>query len=558
MRLMQIVLPVPRVPYHWSQEWKPSTASTPHVKTYARRKLSGVVTVYVEKGNADVIPGVQGSARPTFDCDVETVAPRGYVLVEDTVRAWPWPSRWFPMHAAVRRYAMYPRAKPELRPDAEREARGYYQGRWRRGRLAYGPCGVPMPDLTAAQRAAGAQAVSGWLGHLRSLLASPAGATGGVEDSQDGLLTGPLYGWRPWGIPERYAHAGSGIRFYTGHEQAPDLPAYLWLAVCANHERRWHALNRANGEPLTAESYGNPGPMYQEGTGDPNNSWLPEFRGVAQHPDPIIFPYDQGHSIRGFRHLIALSEMETAPMVARMLRSQAAQFRLQFSEIGPLPHASGYVPPSLRTSLGWAMNSPGTGIFGQDNGRRLGWPAFVIAQSVKRAGANENRTWCSKFCDLIEWAVMPNGIVSRCSEPVGGDPVWFDPNHDTAHAFEIPILMHGYVGCAKVTGRPIPPRMLRYAASLYEEAPLLPYYSGHGPPNYSYVAKRGGNPYPSIPGGKIDKGGDSSNAHPGAALAAHLDPQFRNRWIQAGLRIKPVGPLEDSAGLVAQMQRTTP
>jgi len=96
--------------------------------------------------------------------------------------------------------------------------------------------------------------------------------------------------------------------------------------------------------------------------------------------------------------------------------------------------------------------------------------------------------------------------------------------------------------------------MLRYAISLYQEAPLYPYYNGHGPPNYSYVAKRGGLPYATIPGGKNNEG-DSSHAHAGCALAAHLDPQVRDMWAQAALRIKPVNDFKESAGIVAQMQK---
>jgi len=291
--------------------------------------------------------------------------------------------------------------------------------------------------------------------------------------------------------------------------------------------------------------------MYQAGTYDVNNGWLPEFIGVARTPDPLPLPYDAAHSIRGFRELIFLSEAVDSPAVKRMLRSVAAQLRLQCSDIGPHP-TSNYTPPSLRTFLGWAKNAPHTGHFGMDTGRQHGWRAFVIAQSVKKAGAAENVNWCKMYAEFSETAAQPTGIISRCSHP---DPanVWYDPVHDTAHAFEVPIEKHGAIGCSIQGERPIA-NPTRFAEALYVEAPLMPYYSGHGPPNYAHVAKRGGQPYSTIIGGKSSQGGDSSHSHAGCALAASLDPANRKKWIDAGLRIEPISDFRKDAGLVAQQQ----
>lgn len=546
---------IPLLPAFWFEDWKPSTAATPHVKTYTRKALSGVVALEIETGNADVIPRMFGSARPAFPCSFAVEPPRGYEIVADCAR--PWPSVWYPMHCAVRRYGLYPKDKPELRAEAETAARGTYSiNRWRRGRLAYGPCNTPLPDLTPAESTTASYKVSGWLNRIRTLLSAAEGTpTGIVEDSEDGLQVF-VNGWFAWGrhpdghsTPARDAPAASGIRFYTGYEGTPDSVPYHWLKTESTHERRWHAYDRATGQPITAESYGDPGPMYVQGTGDPNNGWLPEFKGVAANPDPIILPYDSAHSVRDWRDLIFQSEATDSPMVKRMLRGLAAQFRLQFSEIG----STSQWASTLRKLLLDVRSRPGQGIWGPDTGRQLGWPAFLIAQSVKRAGANENRTWCRLFAEMAETAAMPTGIVSRCAAAPNPADVWYDPDHDLAHSFEVPIFWHGAMGCSIQGKRPIA-NATRFASALYEEAPLMPYYNGHGPPDYAWVAKRGGAPYPTITGGKGTMG-DSSNAHAGAALAAHLDPAQRKRWIDAGLRVEGIGNLDKDAGLVAQMQR---
>ena len=555
---MNHVLAIPTIPLLWSESWTRGS-NAPDIWTATKKYLSGVVVQEIEFSNASFYRGVK--ATPTFTCTVEIAAPRGYVLVEDCVR--PLPDTWYPMHAEMRRIALYPKDRPDLRPEAERAARGTYNvSKWRRGRLAYGPCNLPLPDLSVNQAASEAFKVSGWLSHLRTILGSTAGLTGAVEDSEDGIFI-RRDGWAPWGIPDRGAPAGSGIRFYTGWEQSPDSPAYSWLKACCAHERDWCAFDRGTGQPISVYSYGDPGPRYQAGTGDPNNGWLPEFVGVAPWPDPLPLPYDASHSIRGFRELIFLSECMDSPAVKRMIQSVAAQFRLQYSDMGPRPTAN-YTPPALRTWLDWARNRPGQGHFGQDTGRMVGLPSLIIAQSIKRAGASENKPWASMLAEFVDTAKMPNGIMSRCAEPnppAGMTPaewaiqnVWYDPTHDLAHAFEVPELFIGAMGCSIQSGRPIA-NVTRFAETLYEEAPLLPYYNGHGPPNYAHVAARGGQPYRTVSGGKGNTG-DSTHAHLGCTLAAVHDPNARQRWINAALRIEPITDLRESAGILAQIQRT--
>lgn len=551
-------LPIPRV---GQTDWLevPNTLGGQHEpdRWYAtKRKPSGVVVVEVEHHNAGVTKGVRGSARPEFSCAVDVRAPAGWTLVADCTR--PLPTSWPPMHASMRRYAMYPTNKPELLREATKEASMPYDDvRWPRGRAAYGPCGVPLPNLTPQQVTQESNKVLGWKKTLCAMLASPTGA-GPVEDSEDGLQV-RKNGWAPWGrhpdghsTPPRDAPAGSGIRLYTGYEQAPDSPPFSWLKACCNHDRWWHAYDRATGKLITANDYPDPGPAYQAGTGDPNNGHLPEFMGVAQNPDPLPLPYDASHSIRGFRDLIFLSEATDSPGVKRMLRSVAAQLRLQYSDRGPYPTPN-YTAPCLRTWRDWARNAPHTGHFGMDTGRMQGWPMLVIAQSVKRAGATENVAWCSMAAEYADTVVMPSGISSRCAHP---DPsnVWYDPNHDTAHSFEVPIFWHGAVGCSVQSGRALT-HPTRFAECLYEEAPLMPYYTnGHGPPDYAYVAKRGGAPYPTVTAGKVANGGDSTNCLAGCALAAHLNPHDRHRWVAAAHRITSFHDLRESAGIVAQEQ----
>jgi hypothetical protein len=237
-----------------------------------------------------------------------------------------------------------------------------------------------------------------------------------------------------------------------------------------------------------------------------------------------------------------------------MLRSQAAQFRLQFSDRGPYPQSSGYTPPSLRNYLLSAQANPGEGHMGMDTGRTLGEMAYVIAQSVKK-GAVENKPWCAMFVQLVEAAKMGSGIFSRCRVFNPAD-VWYDAQNDTAQAFEVPMLWMGGIGCSKVTGRPISSPS-RFAEVLYEEAPMYPYGQGKGPPHYLFVARRGGSPYSTVTAGKgngAPDSGDNTHVLVGCALAAHLNPAERNRWVQNARDIKPFFDMRESAGILAQQQ----
>lgn len=544
------------------QPWSAGGALLPDVWAHVR-SVGSVIVADVEVSLASFVMGQK--ARTTVGAQVSVRCNPAWTLVHDCER--PWPNVWYPMHAACRRYAMFPTANPELRPQAEALARGGYYRGWGANRLAYGPCGMPLPNLTSAQRSSMAARVSGWRAHLSAMLQAR-GPLGGVEDSQDGIFY-QRDGWLPWGIQDRGTVGGSGIYFWTGNEQAPDSPAYCWLVACANHERRWHAYHRETGEVITAQDYGDPGPKYQEGTGDPNNGWLPEFAGVASNPDPLPLPFDASHSVRGFRHLIALSEMVDWPIVGRMLASQAAQFRLQYSDMGPHPQP-GYTPPALRTSLEGVRANPGVGFFGLDSGRWHGWPAYLIAQSVKK-GCAINLPWTNMLVDLAATAAMPSGIFSRAAADPGS--IWYDPANDTAQAFEVPIFWSGAIGCAVVSNRtsdPVFASMISAAANLYEVAPKWQYYGGNvGPPHFMYVAARGGAPYRAIHGGKssVQPPGDSTHSSTGLALAAAFGD--RSRWLKDSASmgaafsdwqskmatLETWTDLRDDAGLLAQMQR---
>lgn len=528
------------------------TPASPAARCFVRR-YGEVVVFEVEYDNASIERGLPGWRQ--FDCNVAVSTIRDWNLVEDCPR--PLPIRWYPMHACVRRYALYPKAKQAiLAGEATRLAQCPIDvTKLRRTRTRFGPANLPMPNLSPAQVSAMKVRVSGWYSILYGALRN--GTIAQTEDYQVGPVTPSVFGWRPGGDPAPYAQAGSGIYFFTGHEQALICGPYYWLEGSTCHERRWHTYDRATGRIIIAEDYGDPGPMYQQGTGDPNNGWLPEWRGIATHPDPIIPSYDASHSIRGFRHLIALSEMCDSPMVRRMIASQAAQFRLQYSEIGPHPTPN-YIPPSLRTWLGWARNAPHTGHLGQDEGRRLGWIAAIIAQSIK-LGRSENVAWARMAVELAETAAMPTGIYPRCHGSGPGD-VWYDPLYDTAHAFEVPIFWFGIAACARQVGLATPGAMMTAFAELYETAPLYPYYSGVGPPQYAYVAHRDGAPLAHITGGK-GNAGDSTHVEAGCALAASEDGNH-SRWIAAARRIDAskvnalatATDLREGAGLLAVMQ----
>lgn len=547
--------PTSEEPGPWSAlAWTPGTPATPDVGMFQRTYPGPVVVFEIEVSRASIERGHK--AFGTLDHDVLIQPASGWEMVKDLDR--PRPKRHYPMHAWVQRVAIYPSDMPELKDEAEVLAACPRDStRWRRSKAAFGPALLPYPNLSPVQFAAGKQRVAGWLAQTRMLLKT--GAVGPVEDSRDGLLTKGVSDFRPWGPPDPGEVAGSGIEPFPGYEGCPEYAPYAWLKSCCNHERRWHAYDRKDGSIITADDYPDPGPMYQQGTGDPNNGWLPEFVGVASHPDPIIPSYDVAHSIRGFSDLIALTEISDSPMAQRMLHSQAAQFRLQYSERGPHPTPN-YTPPSLRTSLGWAKNAPHTGHFGQDTGRQHGWRALLIAQSVKRGDAR-NLPWCKMMVELAETAAMPNGIFSRCASDQPSS-VWYDPVHDTAHSFEVPYFWFGVTACARQAGLPVPSAMLKAFEELYEKSPMLPYYSGHGPAQYAYVAKRGGAPYSNVPGGK-DNIGDSTHVLLGCALAASEDHNVA-RWKAAGQRVdaykvsqlETTTDLREGAGFLAQMQRS--
>lgn len=458
-------------------------------------QVGEMILAEVEVSNASITIGQK--ARPTIEAEVSVAIAPGNVLVQDVRR--PWPHTWFPMRAACRRYAIYPKDRPDLAQAAADLASMKVPPQF--GPNGAGPCEMAMPQLTAAQaQFASGQAINN-VGKLAAALVGNYPCA--VEDSEDGPLIISPGGWRPHGPIDRGAPGGSGVWFDSGWQQHSAFAQLAWLQACCAYERAWHAFDRATGRPITADDYPDGALKYAAGTGDPNNGWLPEFVGIAPWPDPLPLCYDSAHSIRGMRHAIYLSDITSSPMVKRMIASEAAQMRLQFGERGAGP-AYGYTPANLKNFIAAAQASPHTG-GGISAGRIMGWPAYICAQDVKVNGL----TGSEKFCDaMLEWAALcapPHGVCQRVTHNPPAPPaqdIWYDPTWDLAHSFEVPIFWFGVQSCAKQRGHGMLRGMLHAAISLFESVRKGTSYGGDvGPMDYLYVAHRGGEPvYPLVDG----------------------------------------------------------
>lgn len=446
-----------------------------------------------------------------YDAQVQIVPPRGYRIVWECAR--PLPTVWPTKRACLRRGCLLPVNRPDLEARATALARGGFRREWLTARFRFGPANMPMPDLTpAVQAQVSAQAASWWGGVVHAL------ATGGtctVEDSEDGPILPGWHDWRWHGPLARYAPGGSGIHFQAGWQQSLDWLHLALLQAELAHERCWHAL-RPDGTHITADDYADGALKYAPGSGDPVNDQLPGFSGY----DGIPLPYDPAHSIRGFRHAIALSEMMDSPMIRRSIASQAAQARLTYSERGAGP-AYGYTPDNVRNLLTVAQASPGQGD-GMKMGRMYGWAAWIIAQDGKVNGWTPGkRAWGQMLLDAAEAARMPTGI---CQRVTGSGPadVWWDPVFDTAQSFEAGIFSHGIVALARQMGVP-EPVVLPTRSLCGPDAPKWAYYSEVGPPHFVAVAPHGRAPYPTITtgkGGSAVSPGDSAHMEALCALEA--------------------------------------
>lgn len=515
---------------NWIAAWSPSE-SGPDVRSF-QREDDGVYLFEIEISLASFRRGQK--AKATVPAEVKITAQRGYTIAFDCKR--PWPSIWFPMHAACRRIALYPTG------DADRSFRAQTlaampidKALWRKNRQTFGPTMLPLPNLPAATKNFIAAQFASWLPAVRAALMN--GTTAYVESTEDGPVSLPVAGFRVNGIKDRGAPAGEGIFFDTGYQAdaTPDAAPLFWLQACCAHERFWHAYDRDTGRILTADDYPDGAIKYQAGTGDPNNGWLPEFVGIATNPDPLFLPFDSAHASRGFRHAVALSEMTDSPMVKHMIASQAAQFRLQLGDRTAYPSNS-YWPPSIRNLLIAAQQSPNTGgtIWA---GRLTGWPMFIWGQDIKvnlspgsMAAARMSTQW-SKTC------APDHGITQRVMHAVpqqGQQDIWYDPTWDLAHSFEAPIYWTGNTGCARQLHQRDPQPMLAAAKSLLSDVKKGTYYSGDiGPMDYLYVAARGGAPVNPLTDGKAGASnviGDPTHQEHLAALAFSHDSD--HKWLE--------------------------
>lgn len=521
--------------YVWTSTWDAGTDTTPHVWIAQKRLRSGVVIFEVEAGNASMVVG--SKARGEFPCsvqiDTQALALAGWAIEMDCPRAWP--STWPPMHTTFRRCAIYPASMPELQANAQHAARGVFNSIHQ----ALGPANMPLPALTPLQMTQVRGTCGDRLNSIRTALMQ--GATAYINQ-EDGPQLPPRGGWRVHGPPRPDEVGGSGIFFDTGWQQCDEAVQLFLLEAEMADERAWHALDRTTGEPITADSYPDPGPKYVAGTGDPNNGWLPEFLGVAANPDPLPLCYDAAHSVRGFRFVVALCDMLDSAIVRRKLAQYAAQMRLQFSERGANP-SGGYYPPTLRNSFYLAKACPNTGA-GIEGGRIRGWGAFLMAAHLKyNGGSAGDQAWADMFLSWAKTCTPTNGIAQRVHHdpPKSGIDVWYDPAWDLAHAFEAPIWHYGHAALwrQRMPASPSRPIDTLEAAgdSLYRTARKGPYYSGEvGPMDYLFVAVRGGSPVPYVFDGKSydpNVVGDATHCDAMCALLASDNPGADWRSISA-------------------------
>jgi hypothetical protein len=561
-----ISIPIPSI---FSRSWITGWSRPSLGVWWAVRRLSGsIVEIEVECSNAAIVPGQPGFTAGQMTEVVTTSPDRGWQLAQDCVRDWP--SQWYPQRAAFRRYAMYPTNRPDLAAQALAVASGIVSPSWPIHRDVFGPANLPLPTLSPMQLSANRQLAR------TSLTLARNGLESGLpfhtnEDTEDGSV-GPVFyaGWRPWGPTNRAAPAGSGVHFSSGWQQSVEWMNMALLAAECCHERAWHAYHVTTGEVITCDHYGDPSPDYSPGTGDPNNGWLPEFRDKAVG-DPLPLPFDAAHSIRGFRHLIALSEMMDSPMVRRAIAGRAAQARLEYSEKGKWP-VGGYTPTNLRNTLAWAMVNPEQGVFGYQLGRITGWPMWIMAQHLKVNGGSEgDKDWAEDMLLLANTAKMPTGITQRVShpDPSPGTDVWYNATYDMAQSFEASIFWHGATALETQLGQPPPAGLFQAAASLFS-APLRPYYSGeYGPPHFIYVADRGGSPLRTITDGQGDPAAPGDATHMEALAALMISKEPAGRWVtdstQVGARFNSWPEkesnlasridLNNTASLLAQYQR---
>jgi hypothetical protein len=485
-------------------------------------------------GNVSIVPGKIAATKPARGARIVPEPGVGWGIVWDLDRPWP---NSFPIgREAWRRFCLYPADQPKFQPEAEMLARGIFHPDWGKHRRSYGPTNMTLPTLGTAQ-AANIEAIDAK--RLASVRTSLAGRTPfSIDDGEDGVYAFPG-DHAPLGPPDPGAPGGSGIQFSTGWRQnLNDLQLAVLMAPC-EHVRMFRYYRRDSGAVLTVDDYPGEGPS-PDLWGGP----LPETVGVP-NADPIPFPYDFAHEIRGTRRTMQLTEQLDSPMARRSLAGVAAVARMRFSERGRLPIPS-YWPVNIASLLQQARAEPHSGIWGSTAGRQIGWAAFENAQDIKvNGGTVGQKKWAADFLDLIEVAVSPAGVFQKAWGSPFPEKVDASGNRIYAmQTFEYVILAYGVCGLAIQTGSSRgKSAILKGLEEIYgpkTRVPILPYYRAAGPWKFIWTTD-GKGMLEHLSDGEAaspDVQGDATHAEAAIALAHHLsgDPSWleRMRFYNAG------------------------
>lgn len=499
------------------------------------RRAGPLIEVEFAVGNTSIVIGNPAATRPVTSATIAVEAGPGWSIAWD-LEARPMPDNFPSGREFWRRLVLYPSAQPDLRPRAANLARGVFAGTWPTRRNAYGPVGMPLPNLGAAQRANIEQIDRNRYGLLRDGLQHNKPVA--LEDSQDGPIILPGHNWRPPGPAQGGDVGGTGIYFFTGwRDNQYDLCIAYLMAQC-EHERMLRWCDRATGEIIDQSRYPTPTP----------DLWG-VYKGLPEIPAPLrqdylLEPYDFAHLIRGFRRTKQVALQGDSPMAKRSIAGTAATERLRFSERGVPNVGGGYNPVNLRVLNADALAHPTKGVWGNIPGRSLFWPVFCNALDILVNGPGLGRfAFGQAVLDFVNKAAMPTGCFQKGRGGSGPFPTVNLPTGEAVYYeqfFESVIRAYGIAGTAKQLMAPLPACVL---SNLHQTmgpstlVPISPYYgSQRGPWKFIATSDDKVGIYTQLRDG-VGEGtipGDATHAMSGIALAAFLDAPNKADWIERG------------------------
>jgi hypothetical protein len=289
----------------------------------------------------------------------------------------------------------------------------------------------------------------------------------------------------------------------------------------------------AQGDYLTVESFGDPGPQYvgslNPTTGD---GQLPGYGFPGQGPSACPYraqleavgAYGAAHLERALNPATVAFEYLTDPVAHDFLIDTAEEMMLQFSHQGALP-SSGWTPPNLRNYLSIAAAKPH---HGGDCGRYRGIPALAVAMAnkvKKRRGYHDWMEMWALWCDTVQ---MPNGVWQWS---VGDGQFHNPPNVAACQMFETLYVAFAREAAGYGLGVVATSTLLAYSALFVNrKLPKQAYVynqGAYGPPHFMGIGDAvTGEPYNVISTGWAAPGevpiGDITNVEFALARAWHV------------------------------------